>query len=1149
MTCLFRPIFTLLATVTFALLVLPPGVRAPLSRQLLGLENYSVFSLDANTFRITGAFSVRRIVAPSPEMLFNIPAPTRLAQSRSLSASPHYFSLDHVPPERLLSTTLAHMQIPSHTTAAKHATPEKLSTPLLSAVTGGVILLFLAISILLYCCVHRRSEKRRRIEIAAEGTNADLEKQRRWPNTTEFAGDPPKEQGASPIPVFEFSPPSPTWRPALPSLAFVTGTHGVPSTDTTASKKDREGRRGNVPGSWSRGISDNGAPAAVAALPRIHAPTPVRAAPPLPQFAPQTYCAPAYSRRSRVMPVITPSAVPTRLVPERLCPVDVPRIQIHLAQETSNQVSRIPATRSALPPASGAPPSNTPYAISNLSTSGVGTARNDSKKSHRPISGLGISTVDLAARRTPSLSAKSSSADLGGERLPATLSTSSHTSCSQSDVRIGTSRDAPPAKSATHSPEEDVRLAYTISGSTIKSESCNTLRGTTAEERVERTKEIVLESRTMKPKVKPRVANEQTRAVPSTVHDTQSRTIASEEINSTAKKVEEKLKAGGARRRTPTAHTILVANKPTSVNSAALAELSSLKDSDYGPSSLDCAAIVADISAPRSPLTRSVSSKQSNLSKRQGLGAGTIDDSTKSELHAMRSLGSESFDSLIAYLAETVEPGEARPPSFAPPLPTSLTKTKVSAKNTAQKVSEQEQPAPAAPDAQSRDVMTREDTAHVDTESYETWLGSLNASPSILRLAHVDVDKDGDCRVGRSRSRSASQGASKGNRTMEGQSKYYSETRAQCENDQDADAEFARDGVQRGRNSEKKDNAPPPARVRVGMHVRALRARSVALKPESQHKDELGFGLSNQPVRNGHSTARDVPSSAHSIRPLSVKKSTSSPALRDEQTHNSSMSSPDFTSVLPSFSIPSSATILFATFPSNEVTLDDARSSSRRSLSSAQGQASSKGFVSASTSAVSYIARCATTPHNKSAAVLSLLSPTPSASSMHRLSTDSTSSMGSSMIGRRVDWCHESLTPRFNHLRAVFEGRFEDPPPLPTHGLEGISERPSTGTPGHSGHRTMILPSFGAWEENEQAKPIPNPATTRFQIHSNDRTPCAENSARGELVVLDRGRIFPSASNIGVADDRIRRGDNSNEKAKPSSGEKVFDSSRIANGR
>lgn len=121
----------------------------------------------------------------------------------------------------------------------------------------------------------------------------------------------------------------------------------------------------------------------------------------------------------------------------------------------------------------------------------------------------------------------------------------------------------------------------------------------------------------------------------------------------------------------------------------------------------------------------------------------------------------------------------------------------------------------------------------------------------------------------------------------------------------------------------------------------------------------------------------------------------------------------DFSSTLPSFSIPSSATKLFTSLPSDgnnystysakEVTLDVP--SPQYDILSPRGRLTTDPYLS------------------------EMLPP----SSSRRLSVDSSSSSSSvGSLTQRHDWGRESLTPRFNHLRTVLEGNNGEVPPMPT---------------------------------------------------------------------------------------------------------------------
>lgn len=102
------------------------------------------------------------------------------------------------------------MATPSH--GSNHVLPGLL----LALITGGVFLLLSAVSIALYCCARLRNKEysvktSTQIVIDESFDGLDMGKER------------PRHQESStttstPLPIFEFSPPSPTWKPALPSF-------------------------------------------------------------------------------------------------------------------------------------------------------------------------------------------------------------------------------------------------------------------------------------------------------------------------------------------------------------------------------------------------------------------------------------------------------------------------------------------------------------------------------------------------------------------------------------------------------------------------------------------------------------------------------------------------------------------------------------------------------------------------------------------------------------------------------------------------------------------------------------------------------------------------------------------------------------------
>lgn len=159
---------------------------------------------------------------------------------------------------------------------------------------------------------------------------------------------------------------------------------------------------------------------------------------------------------------------------------------------------------------------------------------------------------------------------------------------------------------------------------------------------------------------------------------------------------------------------------------------------------------------------------------------------------------------------------------------------------------------------------------------------------------------------------------------------------------------------------------------------------------------------------------------AFSVLPLRVKAKPQ-PTPKDHSSTISGYSNKD-NSRLPSFSIPSSATKLFLSLNS-ERELKTSLSSSREQSFSEERFLSR---ISAVDSKESLDGRnqlnCINNP------MLARLSSSSSTSPSCPLSPCSSSSSETFAF---QDWCRESLTPRFNHLRAVLEGRLEDPPAMP----------------------------------------------------------------------------------------------------------------------
>lgn len=159
---------------------------------------------------------------------------------------------------------------------------------------------------------------------------------------------------------------------------------------------------------------------------------------------------------------------------------------------------------------------------------------------------------------------------------------------------------------------------------------------------------------------------------------------------------------------------------------------------------------------------------------------------------------------------------------------------------------------------------------------------------------------------------------------------------------------------------------------------------------------------------------------AFSVLPLRFKAKPQS-TLKDRSSTLSWYSNKD-NSRLPSFSVPSSATKLF-------LSLNSERELKTSWLSSREQSFSEERFlsrISSVDSEESLVGRnhqkCLDNP------MLAKFSSSPSISPACPLSPCSSSSSETFAF---QDWCRESLTPRFNHLRAVLEGHPEDPPVMP----------------------------------------------------------------------------------------------------------------------
>ena len=898
-------------------------------------------------------------------------------------------------------------------------TPQ-LSPTILVVLTAGAIALLSILAIGLYCCTRcRRRNKSRQEKLSrrlGKGSRGELEKGRVIGSPVEAGrGSLGSGNGIASPSALEFSPPSPTWRPTLPSIAYISSNpsakgiaNGLASgrgqiLDAETIMNEREPGRRKVygGGGWadipvSAVISSispgNQNSVSTKQLGNAHSSQLSRngglrvgigtsAAPPLPSQAPRTYKPPSYHRRSRIIPVHQdahtnpsnsaandPNAEPGRgrnfASKSQSSAVPVPRIAVHLAQDTPNRTVEKQTKRRSR----------------SMTSKSDGLRRNSStaSQSSRPVSGLGITTLNLGRGYGNSRSRRS----------------------------VAGSRNLVPRPASPASPsDDDVRLAYRSSAVSIDpgSASPSEKPGSSASNKsTSRDKRV-------------------TRPYPSLAKKPRTATFMEEERNTSQS------------------------------------------------------------------VSRSAPSGQSTASKRQGLGAGVVDQTVKAELHDMRSLGSESFDNLIAYLDETLEDEDDKlrhtesrsTVEHNGRLRESLAENNLERKKTMTK---------SRLEKETR--VTREETTRVEKESYDTWVGSLHATPSELRLAHVDVEpsvsKNGrmSLRAGRRRSRSASESVQRNvQRTNKTHGKAESVPRVPLG---ERDINVDRQGMH-GRNQSmlSSDTSRNGKKAKVGMHVRDLRARSASLKVTSEDKSEVlaRHGIATDPetlpgtlAASRWSSRRSAITSSATSQTRPVIDQRQNITTEEEPTRPSAILQEPL-STLPSFSVPSTATQLYAAYPTSEES-SRALSASGDSSNSDLGRnprrvatkqasvrskapalpatstsrtvcvSSSSASNSKAISSAAYIARCAPTPHFKSAAVMSFLAPSPSSASRQRLpssglsrsrsrlSCDSAISSDSacsatSAWGRRSEWVRESLTPRFDHLRAVLEGSLEEMPPPP----------------------------------------------------------------------------------------------------------------------
>ncbi|KAL5523466.1 hypothetical protein ACEPAG_7639 [Sanghuangporus baumii] len=909
--------------------------------------------------------------------------------------------------------------------------PPGLSPTLLIVLTASALLSFTILAVGLYCCTRcrkrnrPRSKKRKRKR--GDASPDELERGRVIGTPLDVGrGSAGIKHGIASPSALDFSPPPPNWRPTLPSIAYLSSSatanrtgYGLASgrgeiLDAETIMREREPGKRKVygGGGWANipvldviSTISNGNQATSSAFHHVNPYSSqsiqsstlrvgmgMPAAPALPSHAPRAYRPPAYHRRSRIVPLCPDNNANTAsdtakrrgqhvTGKSQARTPSVPRIEVHFAQDTPNQPAEKQTKRHSQKVTHAQYSRSATSRDNQKSNVGDGLRRNNSSASQgsRPVSGLGITTINLGRGAIA----------VGDGR----------------NVRSTKNLSPRPSPSASPS-DEDVRLAYRIS-------------------------------------------------------------TASTALETTAPR--EKGETAAARRRST---------------------LKEKRASHHYPISAEKSRTAAHLDVDERPRSapRSGSMKRSNTAKRQGLGVGAVDQTIKSELHDMRSLGSESFDSLIAYLDDSIEPEDAKMDDLKPRNPVShngrqrqsLLKNGPGRNKSISKSGRAEEV-----------LITREETTRVEKESYETWVGSLNATPSELQLAHVNLDGDKSA-VTNGRLSLRSGRRSRGvNATVKNNAQRVNKAHVKAdstpriplgERDTNIDSRGAH-GQNQSRTSA--GASRNQMQSKVGMHVRALRARSTSLKVKNEDKNEYL-------ARQGIAAETGAISGTPNISEVSSRKTTASGSLtprtqlisdQRQKLENKKESTSFFTRVqeplssLPLFSVPSTATQLYEAFPasddsslaflSDSTTRASGNSGPDRnqkilaSKKKALASKASTSFVTSSSrtmcppdpvfsskaiSSAAYIARCAPTPHFKSSAVLSFLAPSPSSASRHRLSSPeisrsssrlscdsvSTSESACSAVsawGRRSEWVRESLTPRFDHLRAVLEGRLEETPP------------------------------------------------------------------------------------------------------------------------
>lgn len=495
--------------------------------------------------------------------------------------------------------------------------------------------------------------------------DADPEKQSTSFDVDGYARSKPPTimRSASPLPVFEFSPPSPHWRPS-------------PSYTSVERQRNRSSPRG--------GGATQPRPMHVQASPRTVSPRPRRPS----SHRHQDSRAMSHTRLQAKQKAASLSSSSGRHLLN-----SVPRIEVHPAQECRSLKNSSPKESQT----------QSRFRSSELN-------RGD-KAGGRPLSGLGITTIDFTAR---SVSSTQHAKPLSPSLKPTTTKSSASASRSNLSPPSGSSHSlSAPARRSTASSFEDVRLAYTLSASSIGSMSSN---GSV------HNKPEPLATCNKSPET-----GRGRQVLPS--RDQKTTTSCNGRKGSTSLGSQRNARTGNKQSEFPSRDPLLK-RKAGLIFSGVSGQrkqdntIDITKHHDFGEIQGNNA----------KTLSKSSSSKRGNLSKRVGLDADAIDESTKSELYALRSLGSASFDSLIAYLKDTIEPDD-------------------------ELVTLRSQPRKAKRQEVSPALLTREDTIRSDEGSFQKWIGNLTTSASLLQLTGIQLDNDKKgTTLRRTRSRSKSVG-------------------------------------------------------------------------------------------------------------------------------------------------------------------------------------------------------------------------------------------------------------------------------------------------------------------------------------------------------------------------------------------------------